>query len=438
VRLLIIDEDPRYRALLQHHAACRWASATSVEYDPIASGTLPRDIRAHGFDAVLLSASDRLEWLADLARRPGFAPIVYFAARGDEGAARRALALGACVVLEREKVDHGGLIEAIGAAAARQARSRAERAADGRDAARFGSARIPGYHCIRRLARGHSTELYLAESEREPRLVVIKVARDRLEQSELDPSFKRFLLEHETVQRIKAPCVVRVYDLGVSDEHAYLVMEYFARGNLGRRIRAGVSAADALRFALEIACALQAVHEAGVIHRDLKPGNVMVREDGSLALIDFGLALRMAVERDAADRQLICGTPHYMSPEQGHAEPVDPRSDLYSLGVILYEMLVGRKPYTAVNSMAVIYLHRKAPLPTLPEPLAWLEPLLERLLGKAPADRFESARAAAEALQRALEELYSDDAAAAPPGNNSLQAPGRAAAKVRLGSRREP
>ena len=166
------------------------------------------------------------------------------------------------------------------------------------------------------------------------------------------------------------------------------------------------TAAQALRIALQLACALQAIHAAGVLHRDLKPGNVVLREDGSLALIDFGLSRHAAVPLDATDRELISGTPQYMSPEQGHGEPIDERSDLYSLGVILYEMLTGRKPFTAEKPMAIVYLHRKAPLPVLPEPLLGLQPLLERLLAKAPADRFESAAAAAAAVQQALEDLF--------------------------------
>jgi serine/threonine protein kinase len=116
-----------------------------------------------------------------------------------------------------------------------------------------------------------------------------------------------------------------------------------------------------------------------------------MRQDGSLAFIDFGLARQLGLESDITGHGAIFGTPHYMSPEQGHGQELDARSDLYSLGVVLYEMLTGQKPYQAETPLAVIYLHANAPIPRLPATLAHLQPLLDELLAKKPCDRPGSA-----------------------------------------------
>jgi serine/threonine-protein kinase PpkA len=169
-------------------------------------------------------------------------------------------------------------------------------------------------------------------------------------------------------------------------------MEHFPAGDLRERMKAPLSGPVALDYLRQIASSLEAIHSVGVLHRDLKPANIMLRGDGSVCLIDFGLAKANAFDVDLTGAREIFGTPYYMSPEQGHAEPIDARSDLYSLGVIFYEMLTGRKPYKGHSAMEVIYKHRRAALPAVPPQFQEFEAILHRLLAKSPNDRFQTAR----------------------------------------------
>ena len=408
MRLLLIDEDTIRAAAIQHRLAARNPQIQLVVRDPRRQGDLAPEFLAQGFDAVLLACRRErrpgLDHVKELTARAGFAPVVFMSRRGDDPEARQALALGVHAALGDEDVETDRFFAVLDDAQRQQSQARAvwRTGAAGREAQRFGAAFIRGYRCIRRLAAGPVSDLYLAESEAAGELVAIKVARDQhKEQSDLDHTFRRFLQEYEIVQRIHHPSVVRLFDLGVSDEHAWLVMEYFRAGDLRKRMRAGMRPRPAFRTAIAIARALEAIHAAGVLHRDLKPGNVMLREDGSLALIDFGMSKDTALEQEVTDTGLIFGTPHYMSPEQGHGEPIDGRSDLYSLGVIVFEMLAREKPYAAENPMAIIYKHRKEPVPQLPPRFTLLQPLLDRFLAKNPEDRYANATEAARALEKA-------------------------------------
>ncbi|TLZ23148.1 MAG: hypothetical protein E6K34_00730 [Gammaproteobacteria bacterium] len=408
MRLLLIEEDARRCAHIRERLTSWWPQAQLVVHSPVSQGALAPEFLAQGFDAVLLAevwpGGRGLTWARELAGRTGFAPLVLLCG-ADAAAARDAAALGA-YALSHEDLDRDTFAQVLTAAEARQAHARAvwRTSRAGRETQRFGDAFIRGYRCIRRLAAGPMTDLFVGESERAGTLVALKVARDR--QDEQQPTFdmfRRFLQEYEIGQRINDPAVVRPHDLGVSDEHAWLVMEYLALGDLRRRMQTRLTPREALRLAAAIARALATIHAAGVLHRDLKPGNIMLREDGGIALIDFGLSKDAALALDVTDSGTIFGTPHYMSPEQGHGEPVDARSDLYSLGVILFEMLTGEKPYRAENPMAIVYKHRKEPVPQLPPQFAAVQPVLEGLLAKAPADRFAGAPQAAEALQGTLD-----------------------------------
>ncbi|TLZ27098.1 MAG: hypothetical protein E6K29_14015 [Gammaproteobacteria bacterium] len=408
MRLLLIEEDAGRCDYIRERLASWRPQAQLTVHSPVSQGALAPEFLAQGFDAVLLADSwpggRGLNWARELASRAGFAPLVLLT-DADLSAAREACALGA-YTLSREELERDTFAQVLVAAEQRQALARAvwRSSRAGRETQRFGDAFIRGYRFIRRLASGPTSDLFVGESERAGRLVALKVARDRQdEESQPVDMFQRFLQEYELAQRINSTAVVRLHDLGVSDEHAWLVMEYFELGDLRRRMRASLAPREALRLAAAIARSLAAVHGAGVLHRDLKPGNIMLRHDGSVALIDFGLSKDLALALDLTDSGTIFGTPHYMSPEQGHAEPLDARSDLYSLGVILFEMLTGRKPYRAENPMAIVYKHRKEPIPQLPAQFEVVQPLLERLLAKMPADRIATAEEAAEALQHTLD-----------------------------------
>jgi eukaryotic-like serine/threonine-protein kinase len=422
MRLLLIGNDPDLLARVRSSVEIRWLQSEVIEYDARERGSLPPDIRAQGFDAVVLDhawcdvdgPTLSIEKLKRLRARAGFAPVIFLAEESTDALCEAALNAGACAAFGRNEASSEPLFAALAGAAALQADARARAHHSGQIAReqRFHGVRIPGYRRIRTLAVGHFAELHVAESDARADLVAIKVARDVTTDSNLDHAFRRLLQEHDMAQRVDPQFAVKVHDLGISDEHAFMVMEFFDAGDLRRHLRAPLRNTEALQMAQSIALGLAAVHATGVLHRDLKPANVMLRRGGGVALIDFGLAKDAALAADITDAGQIIGTPHYMSPEQGHGEPIDVRSDLYSLGVILFEMLTGRKPFMAENPMAIIYMHRKSPVPQLPETQADLQPLLQKMLAKTPAERFGSAQEAAAAIGEVLAQLRARERAA--------------------------
>lgn len=282
------------------------------------------------------------------------------------------------------------------------------------------------YNVIRALGGGGMARVYLAHDEVLGRDVALKVLRDQYaEDEEFAERFKR---EARSAASLSHPNIVSVYDRGVAEDGtSYIAMEHIPGGSLKERIsRDGpLDPDDAAGVALQITGALEAAHEHGVIHRDIKPHNVLLTSTGAVKVADFGIA-RAAAATSISHTSLVLGTAGYMSPEQALGEPVDARSDLYSLGVVLYEMLTGELPYSADNPVAVSMKHVNEPLrppkelnPEIPD---GMNAVVTKLLSKQPGDRYESASELAGDLRRVRDGLPPLLAGAVNAGTGPTQA----------------
>jgi serine/threonine-protein kinase PpkA len=257
---------------------------------------------------------------------------------------------------------------------------------------------IPGYRFLQTIARSPKSEIHVAHSLELGHNVAIKVLRTGPLTEAPAGEEERFQRERDLLMRLKHPSIVDVYDWGNGEDFHYIVTEYFPSGSLELRIRNLMTVKDSVDIFLQIAGALVIVHSAGLCHRDLKPANVMMRQDGRIVLIDFGLAKRQ--DAGITNAGEVRGSPYYISPEQAEGAAVDPRSDLYSLGVILYEMLTGQRPFRGSTIIAIIQSHRNDPIPVLPAELSRFQRILDALLAKDPRDRFPSAVTAIAELAR--------------------------------------
>ena len=266
---------------------------------------------------------------------------------------------------------------------------------------------IAGYTIRALIGDSEKAAVYLATSASLGRNIALKVSK-----TVRHDTTERQILEREytAIVAIRDPSVVQIHDYGMHGGREYLAMEYLPRGDLKARMHQGFTASQALRFVEQIAMALQVVHTAGLLHRDLKPANVMLRENGEVALIDFGLARALdgSTLSTSTRTGVLRGSPYYMSPEQALGEPLDARSDFYSLGVILFEMLSARRPFVGSSAMEVLQQHVNTPAPPLPQSHAYLEPLLATLLAKSRDERFATALQVAEAAAQARMALTSE------------------------------
>jgi serine/threonine protein kinase len=255
---------------------------------------------------------------------------------------------------------------------------------------------IEGYRLLRKIGEGGNATVYLAQPMGGGSAQVLKVMRMETDADAME--LQRFIQEFALLAQIEHPNVAHIFKQDFSAGCAYIAMEYFPLGDLRSHMRRPIDPGIAMYYVHQIAAGLEAIHRVGIVHRDLKPANVMLRADGIMAITDFGIAKQVSMKITDTGAGEIVGTPYYISPEQALGHPVDARSDIYSLGVMMYEMLTGKKPYHAPTAQELLDLHVHAPVPTLAPQFARLQPLLDRMMAKDPQKRFASATQLLDAL----------------------------------------
>lgn len=393
-KIFIIDDSPDYRDLLSHHISAHWRGAVIKQYDPLEFGRLPDDFAGAGNDLILLGhpagETDALDWLRQFSRVRNFPPVILIG-DGDERRIVTAMKIGAADYISKRRLSHRRLIGVMESVLGEGQPSSASGRffIDPDEVSTNGLPSLKGYEFLRCIVVNEMSAVYLVRHKRSDESMIVKVFRE-VPDFGGEAAFDRFLQEYELIAKIDHPNIIKIFDLGVGDDHAFIAMEYCSNGSLKARIARGLKPDDSFELMRQMAGALGELHQAGITHRDLKPTNVMFRQDDSLVLIDFGLAKQATLRAEITGTGEIFGTPYYMSPEQGQANDVDARTDIYSLGVIFFEMLTGLKPFDADTAMAVIVQHQQAPIPDLPAELSRYQPCIDKMMAKKPQDRFGS------------------------------------------------
>lgn len=250
--------------------------------------------------------------------------------------------------------------------------------------------KVPGYRVTRALGQGGMASIFVAQRKSDGLQVALKILH--LQETKNKELLTRFMHEYELMQKLDHPHVAKIFARDVLDDFAYIAMEYFPGGDLKTRVKEGISPGQAVEYLKQIASGLGAVHELGMVHRDMKPANILLRANGALAITDFGIAKDLAASLGLTAAGALLGTLFYSSPEQVRGEKVDKRTDLYSLGIIFYLMLTGEQPFLAKSAMQLIEAHKNAPIPRLSSNLAKFQPVIDRLLAKDSAQRFQDTR----------------------------------------------
>jgi serine/threonine protein kinase len=404
-RILILEPDSKIRSTVMRFAVKGWQGASVQTMSSGLEGILSDSERLKNFDVLLVGCdfskdgtaeNSTLRALRAIAADPANPAVILLTNKGSEYTAVQSIKSGAFDYIPKDLLGREQVLSAV-----QRAMLHRKGAIGGRDNRVSGVVRLFGYDIRRCLANHDNVSVHVAFSAERGKEVVLKVLHRGRGSLSRDQNFQRFVDEFKLLYDIDDHAVAEIYDFRVTSQYCYIAMEYFPLGHLGTKLTHPLRPAVALRYAGEIAHALSIIHTAGVVHRDLKPGNIMLRDDGGVALIDFGIShSTSAGNQSAPGMESISGTPYYMSPEQARGEPTDERTDLYSLGVILYQMLTGERLYAGETTQEILDQHSHTPVPRLATALGPNQPLLDRLLAKDAAARLASARELIEAIEQ--------------------------------------
>ncbi len=385
-----------------------------------ASGNVPTDTmnrasfdalsveRLRGYGAIMFivefvardSGQDPLAPLVRLHKDLPLLPAFVFARGGDERSAARAMRLGATDYWPIHAVDIAELREVLQPIVQRTRNALASKLPLAKPVAPelHSLPKIAGYRLLKKIAHSTSATVYLARNDDLAQAVALKIQAIKGAQGVSAADSQRFTRECQILSSLNHRFVADVIDFGITNEYLFLALEYFPCGSMRERLKNPVRESDALGYVRQIAEGLRIVHAAGIVHRDLKPSNMMLTDDNRVVLIDFGSARAKVITSDITGSDLRTGTPYYMCPEQIAGYDPDQRGDLYSLGVVLYEMLAGALPFRGTSLAQVLEGHNSGQIPRLPPHVRRYQIVVDRLLAKNPADRYASAAEFLESL----------------------------------------
>ncbi len=368
MRAIIISDSKAYMSRMRRTLANLLPDVEVTEHDPDQIGKPSAQFDWSLYNLLLIDdrlngAESGLAWLAAFRLHAKLPPTILIAENDDSFIQGKVAEMAATAYVLRSDLDDDkltGLIAGLGVTEAKPDKPKSLTELNFehdseiiRKLAETSAGDADGYKFVRLIGQGAQSRVYLAERIRDQQTLVLKL----LDLEDIaDPSFvQRFAREAELIASIDSPYVIKFFDHGFTPTYGYIAVEFFTRGDLKQRIENGINTEEALIYALNIAYGLEAIHALDIVHRDLKPGNIMFRSDDSIALADFGISKHLDDSWDLTKTGTVIGTLSYLSPEQGLGHKVDARTDLYGLGMVLFEMLTGDKAFHATSPGALVY-----------------------------------------------------------------------------------